>query len=269
MIFIVDESTTSMPATQTENPSSLIITGLPLSSAGSTSFLPSRCANSDTAGPFCNVSNTPCNVLQPCFNNGTCIDTNNTKYGYICRCSSHFNGTECQLDHRLCRSDTCWNQGAIFCRSNRSSDSELCLGTCQSKANQSFLCRCTNGWEGDHCETQVNLCRNVQCSNGGVCRSLFLNYTCECLDRSYSGRYCEITGSARILHERLSRSFAYIAIIAMFTLALLIVTLDVLKYAFGIDAAKEELERMQQKKMTKKLKQKTVIVAIRYLYVHR
>ena len=176
-------------------------------------------------------------------------------------------GTECQLDYRPCRSDTCWNHGLIFCSLKRSTDGCLCLGTCLSTGNQSFLCLCVNGWEGDHCESQVNLCRDVRCLNGGVCRSLFLNYTCECPDSSYSGRHCEVTDSARILRQILCKSFAYIAIIAMVTVALLIVTLDVLKYGFGIDPAKEEFERMWKKKM--KLKRKTPVVAIRYLYVHR
>ena len=78
-----------------------------------------------------------------------------------------------------------------------------------------------------------------------------------------------MTDSARILRERLCKSFAYIAIIAMVTLALLIVTLDVLKYGFGIDPVKEEFERMLKKKMKMKLKQRTAVEAIRYLYVHR
>ena len=132
---------------------------------------------------------------------------------------------------------------------------------------QSFLCLCVYGWRGAHCESLLNLCRNVQCLNGGVCRPSFLNYTCDCLGQSYFGRYCEITSWYIILRQRLSKSFAYIAIIAMVTVAVLVVTMDVLKYGFGIDPAKEELDKMQKKKK-KKAKGKRTIMVIRYLYVH-
>ena len=230
-------------------------------------FLPALCSNPTTMGTLCNTSNNPCDLLQPCLNNGTCNNTNITQYGYMCQCPSHFNGTKCQLDDRPCKPDICWNQGEIICCSRCGlTDRWLDLGTCHITVKQSFLCLCVNGWEGDQCESQVNLCRNVQCLNGGVCRPLFLNYICECLGESYSGRYCELTSWDTILHQRLSKSFAYIAIIAMVTAALLVVTMDVLKYGFGIDPAKEELAKMKRKK--KKVKGKKTIMVVRYLYVH-
>ena len=52
----------------------------------------------------------------------------------------------------------------------------------------------------------------------------------------------------------------------MVTVTVLVVTMDVLKYGFGIDPAKEELDIMQTKK--KKAKGKRTIMVIRYLYVH-
>lgn len=93
-----------------------------------------------------------------------------------------------------------------------------------------------------------------------------LNYTCICLGRSYSGRHWEISSSETILPQRVSKSFAAIAISMIISVATLIVTMDVLKYAFGIDPAKEELEKSQKKK--KKVKGKRTIMVIRYLYVH-
>ena len=149
-------------------------------------------------------------------------------------------------------------------------DMSGCLGRCYSTVDQSFLCRCANGWEGEHCERQVGPCRSVRCLNGGVCQSSFLNYTCKCLGQSHSGRHCEIPSSKTILLQRTSKSSAGIAIAMIISVAALIVTMDVFKYALGIDPAKEELEKSQQKKKKKKkkVKGKRTIMVIRYLYVH-
>jgi hypothetical protein len=87
----------------------------------SNSFFPRFCSNTTGTGTFCNTSNTPCDLLQPCLNVGRCTNTNSTRYGYVCRCPSQFNGTECQQDHRPCQPDTCWNQGEIVPSSSRSS----------------------------------------------------------------------------------------------------------------------------------------------------
>lgn len=77
------------------------------------SFFPPPCSNVGTVGTLCHISNTRCALLQPCANNGTCENTNSTKVGYRCQCSSDFDGAQCQLDHRPCQPDTCWNQGEI------------------------------------------------------------------------------------------------------------------------------------------------------------
>ena len=192
------------------------------------SFLPPSCSNATAIGAFCNISNSPCDLLQPCSNDGTCHETNVTKRGYVCRCLPDFNGTECQLNHRPCRSDTCWNDGEIVSSQNLSTEG-VCLGTCHTTVTQSILCLCTNGWEGGPCQSQANLCQNVQCLNDGVCRPIFLNYTCECLGQSYSGRHCEITSQETIGRQRLSKSFAYIAIVAMVGVAVLVITMDVFR----------------------------------------
>ena len=51
----------------------------------------------------------------------------------------------------------------------------------------------------------------------------------------------------------------------MASVAVVVVTMDVLKYGLGIDPAKEELDKMKKKK---KAKGKRTIMVIRYLYVH-
>jgi hypothetical protein len=111
----------------------------------------------------------------------------------------------------------------------------------------------------------ISYCDNVTCLNKGVCQPSFLNFTCQCVDVSYSGRYCEITASKLIIRQTVSKSFAYIAIIAMLCVLIFIVVLDVLKYCFGIDLAKNKLKQKKHKKQSKKKKPG---IAVRYIYVN-
>jgi hypothetical protein len=52
----------------------------------------------------------------------------------------------------------------------------------------------------------------------------------------------------------ISKSFAYIAIFAMVSVAMCIVIMDVLKYFFGIDSVGEEMKKMRKKNKRKKRK---------------
>ncbi len=139
------------------------------------------------------------------------------------------------------------------------------VGTCIETINQTFShCVCELGWEGDHCETKVNFCLNNTCQNNGVCHSLFMNYTCECLGDSYSGRHCEITATKIKIYKIVSKSFAYVAIIALIIFAMFIIIMDILKYCFGIDPVHEERQRIRRQKQARKRKP----VIQRYVYVN-
>lgn len=77
-------------------------------------------------------------------------------------------------------------------------------------------------------------------------------YQCDCLGDSYSGRNCEIKSQKTVANELASKSLGYIAIIALVIVATFIVTMDMLKYVFGIDPAREERERLRQQKQPRK-----------------
>lgn len=64
-------------------------------------------------GPTCNVTFNPCDLMDPCQNDGTCFNSNMTLWGYICLCPSGIGGVECETDYRICQSDTCWNNGEL------------------------------------------------------------------------------------------------------------------------------------------------------------
>jgi hypothetical protein len=105
----------------------------------------------------------------------------------------------------------------------------------------------------------------VTCLNNGVCKPLLLDYQCECLEGSYSGQYCEITSSRITTLQAVSKSFAFIAIIAITSVAVFIVVMDILTYCFGIDLARSERLLMRQKNY---LKRKKPPVSSRYDSVH-
>ena len=111
----------------------------------------------------------------------------------------------------------------------------------------------------------ISFCQSAPCINRGVCRPLLLNYTCECLRGSYSGRHCEITATRIIILNIVSKSFAYIAILAMVNVAIFVVVMDILKYCFGIDPVEEERERMRQEKRAKRRKRPVIQ---RFVYTH-
>ncbi|UJR17689.1 hypothetical protein I4U23_004587 [Adineta vaga] len=192
------------------------------------------CSNPNQIGLTCNISSAPCDILQPCQNNGSCINSNSTSYGYSCVCLSDFNGIQCQFDNQLCKTDTCQNNG-----------------NCTEISNRTFECTCQSGWTNVHCETKVNYCKNVTCLNNGICRPLLLDFMCECLGTSYSGRFCEISEQAIVIRQKISKSFAYVAISCLASVITFIIIMDVLKYFFGVDLTdndRRELERRRKRR---------------------
>ena len=132
-------------------------------------------------------------------------------------------------------------------------------GVCNETSSTTFSCSCQPGWISVHCEEKINYCENITCLNNGVCRPLFLNFTCECLGTSFSGRYCEITATKTVVLRAVSRSFAYIAILCLLGAVLFIVVMDVLKYGFRIDPTRNERERIRRAKRAKRRKAPPVI----------
>lgn len=53
-----------------------------------------------------------------------------------------------------------------------------------------YVCKCPSGFNGIHCQHNVNECERSPCRNGGICTDLVANYTCEC-PGEYMGRNCQ------------------------------------------------------------------------------
>jgi hypothetical protein len=145
-------------------------------------------------------------------------------------------------------------------------DKMFFIGTCNETSNTTFNCSCPEGWIGDHCQAKPDYCENVHCLNNGVCRSLFLNYSCECLGTSYSGRHCEIVATSTAIRRIISKSFGYVGITCLVVTAAFFVVMDILKYCFGIDPTKYELEKIRRAKAMRRAKRTPVIQ--RFIYVN-
>ncbi|CAF0805487.1 unnamed protein product [Adineta steineri] len=232
---ISSSTTTTSSSTTSVQQTSPMVTTMSNVISSSSVFIPKPCTDSTFIGLSCNISNTPCELATPCENDGTCMSNKMATYGYVCSCLSGFTGTYCELDHRICKPHLCLHNG-----------------TCNETSNTTFHCVCANGWEGIHCESMVNHCEGVECMNNGICRPLLLGYKCECLGTSYYGSHCEFTARKVVISKIISKSFSYIAIIALSIVVLFIVIMDILTYCFGIDMTREELERYRREKRDKK-----------------
>ncbi|KAM4019790.1 protein crumbs homolog 2 isoform 2-T2 [Anomaloglossus baeobatrachus] len=62
-------------------------------------------------------------------------------------------------------------------------------GQCQDLFN-SFSCTCAPGWEGVHCELNIDDCKPNPCAHG-LCYDLENDYLCNC-SSGYTGKNCEI-----------------------------------------------------------------------------
>ncbi|CAJ0968186.1 unnamed protein product [Ranitomeya imitator] len=62
-------------------------------------------------------------------------------------------------------------------------------GQCQDLFN-SFSCTCPSGWEGVHCELNIDDCKSKPCAHGS-CYDLENGYRCDC-SSGYTGENCEI-----------------------------------------------------------------------------
>ena len=139
------------------------------------------------------------------------------------------------------------------------------VGTCQNLANGTVLCQCIAGREGSRCQRRTDFCINVRCENDGVCQSRSVTYRCLCVSDLYSGVYCEIVSWKIKMYRICALTIACVAIAMIIGCATYIVTMDVLKYGFGIDAAKVTRTKKTEKRRPK---QKQFPVAIHHRYVN-
>ena len=139
------------------------------------------------------------------------------------------------------------------------------VGTCVPKLNGTYECLCQRGWEGEYCERLVNYCKSIKCENGGLCRTVFLNYRCECVGTEYSGTHCEIISNEIIIWQVVGKSVAYVAILIICGTCLLVILMDILDFFLGIEV-RLKVKTMKKEKKVSRVPKTSVIR--RFIYVN-
>jgi len=118
-------------------------------------------------GKRCNLRSTDglCSA-NPC-KSGKCIETKRGN-GFTCQCPSDRTGSLCQyVKHTLCtRANPCGAHGKCEDLSFDGSDA--------------YQCHCRDGWQGEHCDTEIDHCAPNPCFNGAECISGDNHYECRC-----------------------------------------------------------------------------------------
>ncbi|XP_077567009.1 lactadherin-like isoform X2 [Stigmatopora nigra] len=118
--------------------------------------------------------------VNVCSNGGTCVIKGNTPF--FCICPDGFTGETCnETETGPCKPNPCKNDG-------------LCAATGHSRRGDVFteyVCKCQPGFEGVHCQNNVNDCAVRPCQNGGSCRDLDGDFKCQC-PSPYVGKSCQL-----------------------------------------------------------------------------
>ncbi|XP_077375181.1 lactadherin-like isoform X1 [Festucalex cinctus] len=128
---------------------------------------------SSVIGDYCEVNN--------CHNGATCV-IGVGEEPFICICADGFAGDTCNLTETgPCSPNPCKNDASC----------QVIAPTRRGDVFNEYTCNCRPGFEGAHCQTNVNDCANRPCKNGGICRDLDGDYSCQC-PSPYVGKQCHL-----------------------------------------------------------------------------
>ena len=149
--------------------------------------------------------------LVNCSNNGQCLLNMNKKF--VCECERHFVGESCLQDTRICSYSPCKNNAT-------------CTDITYPNKTTDFNCTCGSDlFYGTRCESVKNVCKNVTCSNQGICINLDNNPVCQCF-KNFNGTYCEIKSAQIKLISRVATSASVVSISIMSLLLAAVIAFD-------------------------------------------
>ncbi|KAG5274102.1 hypothetical protein AALO_G00159210 [Alosa alosa] len=116
-----------------------------------------------------------------CHSGGTCV-TGVGENPFICICPDGFTGETCnETETGPCKPNPCKNDGVC----------EVISQTRRGDVFSEYVCKCQEGFDGAHCQNNVNDCAGQPCRNGGVCRDLEGDFNCKC-PSPYVGKHCHL-----------------------------------------------------------------------------
>ena len=97
--------------------------------------------------------------------------------GYMCSCNIGYTGTNCDQNIDDCSPNSCQNGGTCLVGCKCYSSVWLVKRGrpsfhCQDGVNE-YTCMCATGYFGDNCETDIDECATLPCSNGATCHVRF------------------------------------------------------------------------------------------------
>ncbi|KFD52311.1 hypothetical protein M513_06874, partial [Trichuris suis] len=142
-----------------------------------------KCSSGYT-GRFCDIETDECDE-NPCLNGGKCTDRTSS---FKCECPSGWTGIRCEIATDACRDKPCLNGGEcvslgqdFFCMY------AFLLVSSRDNLFLAFL-RCKKGYDGKRCEDNLISCLGKPCFNGGSCRVVGDDISCDCTGEFYGPR---------------------------------------------------------------------------------
>ena len=142
-------------------------------------------------------------VSASCLNGGSCVEETKTSMVTVCHCPVGYDGDNCQFNGGSCMEERRTSTVPIcHCTSGYAGDRcQFNVDVCANvSCNYGSLCRdgidgrhclCPAGLAGENCEIEIDECASGPCQNGGVCLDGRNSFTCDCEGTWYKGAKCE------------------------------------------------------------------------------